>query len=244
MAGRTRKTKAQMLRDTKLSSVTFHELSVFDKSYLTRLDEKNRLALKIDPEDLYNLNDVEKLFIYNYIQHRNIPLASKLTGINENQGIELYKKHAIREEIDRITMALYIKNFTQKMLTIEEIGSYLTAIITDQVPEADKLSTKDKIPVMKLLIDINQLKKDGLNNPQIIDAVEFETEVKNMSVKGIKALIEASQTTDISDEKAEIVNQINKDKMMSPEEIQFLNSLSKQQLFDILNDLTKKEKTA
>lgn len=239
--GRHRKTKAEKLREVKLGIVDFHELSIFDKSYLEKLDEKNKYSLKIDPENLYQLDDTRKLFIYNYIQHRNIPLAAKLTGINENQGIALYKEHAIREEIDRITMALYVRNFTQKMLTVEEIGSYLTAIITDQVPEADKLSTKDKVPVLKMLIDINTLKKDGLNNPQIIDAQEFETDVKNMSVKAIKQLIEASQSPEENTDKEELINQINKDDMMTPQELDFLKTLNKQQLFEILNDLTGKD---
>ena len=145
---RTRKTKAQKLREMRLNSVPFNELSVLDKSYLKRLDEDKRYSLEIDPYNLYEFDDVHKQFIYYYVQHRNVPLAAKLAGINENKGIELFREHAVREEIDRINIAMYARNFSTKMLSLEEIGAYLSAIATDQVPDVDKLSTKDKIPVL------------------------------------------------------------------------------------------------
>ena len=85
---RTRKTKAQKLREMRLNSVPFNELSVLDKSYLKRLDEDKRYSLEIDPYNLYEFDDVHKQFIYYYVQHRNVPLAAKLAGINENKGID------------------------------------------------------------------------------------------------------------------------------------------------------------
>ena len=239
---RTRKTKAQKFREMRLNSVPFNELSVLDKSYLKRLDEDKRYSLEIDPYNLYEFDDVHKQFIYYYVQHRNVPLAAKLAGINENKGIELFREHAVREEIDRINIAMYARNFSTKMLSLEEIGAYLSAIATDQVPDVDKLSTKDKIPVLKMLVDLNVLKKDGYDNPQVIEAIEIEKDVEKLSVKAIKNLIDASYDTTEAD-KDDIIKSLNVDASLSEDDITFLKSLSKDDLLKLLNDLSdKKEK--
>ena len=238
---RTRKTKAQKLREMKFNTVEFHELSVLDKSYLERLDADKRLSLKIDPENLYNFDEEHMQFIYYYMQHRNVPLAAKLAGINENKGIQLFREHAVREELDRLTIALYARTFSTKMLGLEEIGGYLSAIVTDQVPDVDKLSTKDKIPVLKMLVDLNVLRKDGYENPQVIEAVQFEEEINKMSVKAIKHMIDASYDTS-EVEKEDLIKSLNVDGSLSESDIEFLRTMSKEDLLKLVNELSDPEK--
>jgi CHASE3 domain sensor protein len=127
------------------------------------------------------------------------------------------------------------------MLSLDEIGAYLSAIATDQVPDVDKLSTKDKIPILKMLIELNELKKDCYDNPQIIEAVKLEEDVKQLSVKAIKNLIDASYDT-TENEKEDIIKSLNADNSLSKEDIEFLQKMNKDELLNLLTDLSDKKK--
>lgn len=234
-------TKQEKLQKVKVNNVDYNYLSTINLDYLQALNDDIRYSLTIDPTNKYKFNDIEKLFIENYIQHRNVPLASRLSGLTENEGLELYKKYEIKEEIERINIAIYLRNFGQKMLSLDEIGGWLSAVMTDQVPEVDKVSTKDKLAFAKMLVEIHELKKKSYDNPQLIDGEVIDATLSNLSVKSIKQLIDASNDTSTGDiSKDELIDKINVDGSLSPTDIAALKSMNKEELLNLLEELNGK----
>ena len=125
-------------------------------------------------KDKYNLSQSQKDFIKYYVNWKNIPLASKMAGIDKDTGLQYYNTYGVKREIDRISLALYHRAFATKMLNLDEIGGYLTSLIMDiNVPEADKLNVKDKIGVAKLIAEINEKKQRAIADPSNIIDVDI-----------------------------------------------------------------------
>lgn len=237
-----RKTSKDKLIETKISSFTNSEISQINGEVLSlEIENDPKYSLVVDPENKYNMNDMQKEFVKNYVQFKNFNVVAKIMNMDVENIIELWKSYSITQEINRINNAIYVRNFNKKMISLDNIGGYLTAVLTDQVPEADKLSTKDKLPVVKLLMELNQMKTDIHNNPNIIDEMEIERNIKDLSVKSIKQLLLTSHNESRED-KEEIINQINKDNLLSPQELAMLNSLSTKELLELLEEINKKGK--
>lgn len=204
-----------------------------------------KYALEPDPFGTIGLSTDEKNFIKWYIQYRNIPLASQLAGIDEAKGTKFYTQENCRSEIRRINLALYARQFSRRLLTIDEVGGYLTSLLVDQdVAERDKLPTKDKLAVAKMIIDLNKLKQDAFGDPKKVEAIEIQGEVKDMSVEELKSLIEKTkgesradkkEQTAKYDEKSFLINQLNTD-VLDPSEIAYLQTLSVEELKSLVEE--------
>ena len=138
-----------------------------------------------------------------------------------------------QSEIRRINLALYQRQFANRLLSLDEIGGYLTSLITDEnVPLGDQLKTIDKLKVIQMLIDLNKTKIESLRNPTTIMAQDLDIEIKNLSIQTIQQLLKAEKQPKVvgTGEFAEI---------LSPEENAYLSTLSNKELLSLIDKKNK-----
>lgn len=192
-------------------------------------------SLEVDPKKEYNLSDSEKSFIKFYIEYRNIPLAATCAGAEPEEGIKYFSKYEVQQEIKRINHALYLRQFKRKMLSIPDLVGYLSSLITNEnVPEADRLKTSEKVGVAKYLIELNKDKNLFMQDASKVMEVSFEDKVKNMGVESIKLLL--NTTTDLEKKKA-LIDQINVDGKLTIDDISFLQTLTVEELLNIISKI-------
>ena len=204
--------------------------------YIDTVTNNGEFSLLVDPNNVYNFSEDEINFINLYIEYKSLNVISIITS----QPIEVLTSYLanynIRNEIRRINRALYHHQFKTKMLSLDEIGGYLTSLITDSnISETDKLKTKDKINVAQTLINIHKLKQDSLKDPnQIMNAEikNLEEDIKGLSINAIKLMIDSQEDKEDLKDKEELIN--NNFKGLNPEEEAYLKSLPKEELLNLL----------
>ena len=241
--GRKKKSQFQKLA---IENAKKHETEIKEltSQYVQVLENNPQYSLLVDPENKYNFTDLERKFIESYIEFKNIQLSCNLCGIEFETGLSLYNSYAIKEEIKRINLAMYHKQFQRKMLSIDEIGGYLSSLITEEnVSFYDRLSTEKKLDVVKLLIQLTGLKRESLENPNIIMLTDFEEKISNLSLDEIKLLInqEDSKNDDSLILKEDLINKLNVNKNFTDEEISYLKTLSIKELTELVDEVIKSE---
>ena len=232
--------KLNKLLNTTVDSVSYENLQKLNTNYVERLNTDPEYSVEVDPLELYNMTKEEKDFVKYWIDFMDINLVCLHMNIEPSQALDYYHTFSVQQEIRRIRMSMYLRQFATRMLTVEEIGGYLTAVLTDQVPLKDRLSEKDKLQVAKLLVDINKLKAESIANPTIITYADFEENLKDLSTKSIRQLIKNSMdNAETINEKTEIINEMDKDKLFTPEDQQYLKTLSQKELTEMQNQMNK-----
>ena len=190
-------------------------------------------SLDVDPENKYNMSDEQKMFVKNYVEFKSIPMAADLSQIDLETAKMYFIAYSSQQEIRRINRAMYQRQFSQKLLTIDEIGGYLSSLILDEnVPLADRVKTMNKVRIAQMLIDLQMYKHDAINNPDNIIDVDIESQIKDLSVKSIKALLSESNKKDTKKE----TKNIQLDNALSVEEEAFLKTLPAKDILEILNE--------
>ena len=226
-------------------------------SLSTALKYDVKYSLEPDPTGLLKLDSAQKNFIKAYIEFRSIPTAAQVADIDEALAQKYFFDETCRSEIRRINLALYYRKFSRRLLTIDEIGGYLTSLLTDEdINENDRLTNKDKLQVAKMIIDLNQIKANAYKNPRTIENVEFvEEEIKDLSTDQIRQIIAQTKNpskeqkeaaaTDMS-KKQELLRKLNATGYFDPSEIDYLKTCSIDELEKLVADneeiITKNEK--
>lgn len=207
--------------------IKYQEVETISNNLIDELDNDPRYSLEIDPLNIYNFSPFELDFIQYMIEYKNVKfVATILMNIELDEGLELYKKYAIKQEIKRISLALFARRFKTKMADLDALGGYLTTAITDEfVPEGEKLSPKDKLEATRLLMKINQIKMDMIDHPEVVDVSVIEADIKNLKTNDIKQLIsnEVESAKD-KEKKEEIISELDPDDLLSTEEKTYLRS--------------------
>lgn len=216
-------------------------MSEFEKDYLKELDDNKEYSLEVDPLNKYNMGDTQKSFIKYYVEFKNVPLASKMAGIEQEVGEAYFISYSSQNEIRRINKALIQRQFLAKMMSLDEIGGYLTSLITeDNVPLADRLKTREKLDVIKMLMDLNVMKSKCIENPSTLNNSDLDREIKELSVDTIKQLL---NTSGVKEKKKEAINEIKKNNSsLTPEELSYLESLPTTTLLNLLDENNKNKK--
>lgn len=203
-----------------------------------------KYSLEVDPENKYSFDDVEKEFIKLYVEYKSIPHVANWLNLDENEAKEMYSNTFIQNEIKRITMALYYKIFQKKTLSFDELGGYLTSLLVDDVPESDKIDVKTKLKVVDKIIELNKLKQEILPAGEIIDTVEVSNQIKNLSIKSLKKLIneeeEKNKLISEENEKNKLIDELKKyENNLSPDDINELKKLPLSNLLELINNISK-----
>ena len=194
------------------------------------LAENPEFSLEVDPTDRYSMNATQKAFIKNYCEFKSVPMAAELCGIDLDLAKSYFVAWSSQQEIRRINRAMYQRQFSHKILSIDEISGYLSSLIVDDdVPLADRVKTMDKVKIAQMLIDLQIQKNDALHNPSSIIDADIEGEIKKLSVNSIKELL--SQKKKSSDEET---LDIQNDGSLLPEEEAFLKTLPAKDLLELI----------
>lgn len=206
-----------------------NELTEFSQNYISELEKDPKYSLEVDPENKYDLSDEQKTFIKLYVEHKNLATVAYFMDIKMDVAKSYLMSYYSQNEIRRINLAMYHRQFNTRMATLDEIGGYLTSVLIDNVPEADRLKPTEKLKVVQLLVDLNKLKMQSLEDPSIIMAKDIDIQIKQLSVATIEQLL----AQDKAKEKKNIVYEIS-DNSVTPEEAAYLSSLSTEELLDII----------
>jgi len=226
---------------TKKKEIT-HVIDVNTEEYMKYLRENPEMTLEIDPDNKYNMSDDQKNFIKNYIQFKSIPLAAELSKIDLETAKAFFVAYSTQNEIRRVNSILCKIQFGQKMMSLDDIGGYLTSLIIDNdIPVADRLKTVDKLKVIKMLIDLHVLKTEAVIDPSVITDRDIEADIKELSVDTIKQLLYTNNIKENND-KNELIEKLNIDNVLSAEEIDYLKTLSTKELLELIDLNTKEEK--
>ena len=211
-----------------------------EENYLGELETNPKYSLKVDPENKLELTEQEKEFIRLYVDYKSIATVVEFMGIKMEVARAYYLSYKCQQEIRRLNLALYQRQFAARLLSLDEIGGYLTSLLTDSyIPTADKLKSKEKLEVARMIIDINKLKIDSLKQPEILMVKELDNEIKSLSISTIKRLIyEDSNMHD----KNNIITELPVDNELSPEETALLSTLPTNELLDLIESTNKGKK--
>lgn len=211
--------------------------------YLDTIKNNPQYSLIVDPENKYNLTLQQKEFIGLYCEFKNIQLAAMMSNLELEEAMTLYSSYPCQQEIRRINLAMYQTQFANKLISLNELGGYLTSLLCDAVPSGDKLSPSDKLKVAQLILELNKTLKETPNEVKDIVDIPIDTQIKDLSIKSIKALLEANKNKEkIKEEKEKIIESFENFDNFSQEEISFLNTLSTKELLDLLNSMEKETK--
>lgn len=212
----------------------------FTNELVKELDENPEFSLEVDPTNKYSMSEEQKRFVKNYCEFKSIPMSAELTGISLDTAKSYFVAYSSQQEIRRINRAMYQRQFSNKLLTIDEISNWLSSLITDEnVPIADRVKTMDKVKIAQILIDLQLYKNDAINNPSSLLDTDIETEIKELSVKSIKTLLKQKNTKE--DKRVEVIDAIQSKQALSPEEEIFLKTLPTKDILTLLNSSDKKE---
>lgn len=211
--------------------------------YLDTIKNNPQYSLIVDPENKYNLTLQQKEFIGLYCEFKNIQLAAMMSNLELEEAMTLYSSYPCQQEIRRINLAMYQTQFANKLISLNELGGYLTSLLCDAVPSGDKLSPSDKLKVAQLILDLNKTLRETPNEVKDIIDIPIDTQIKDLSIKSIKALLEANKNKEkIKEEKEKIIESFENFDNFSQEEISFLNTLSTKELLDLLDSMEKENK--
>lgn len=212
------------------------EVQNMQKQYIDELDTNPEYSLEPDPIGALGMSQIQKDFIRHYVNFKNINAAAELSYIDADTAKSLFVAYDTQQEIRRINRALYHRQFANKLITIDEIGGYLSSLLTgDNVPLADQLKTNEKLRVIELLLRLNEMKVNGLNNPDTLANSDIESQIKNLSVKTIQQLLIQQNNTVVVQQKNDVIASLD-DGTLSVEEKAYLSSLPVTELLKLLDE--------
>jgi len=239
----TKKERKKLLKDKGLPQIV-KENQEKSAELQTELATNPEYSLDVDPTNKYSMTDTQKAFIKNYVNFKSIPMAAELTGIDLDTAKSYFVAWSSQQEIRRINRAMYQRQFSHKLLTIDELGGYLSSLITDEnVPLADRVKTMDKVRIAQMLIDLQLYKNQAIDNPDELLDFNIEGEIKELSVKSIKMLLYQKKKEDKDNDKdkkdAVIDARNDDDKTLLPEEEAFLKTLPADELLKLIDETEK-----
>lgn len=224
--------KAEKLK--KISEIQ-QSSSEITQSYIDKLNSDPEYSLEVDPTNKYNMPNEQKEFIKQYVNLKNANMAAALVGIDNDTAMAYFMSYESQQEIRRINMAMYQKQFSAKLLTLDQIGGWLSSVLMDDVPIADRVKTMDKVRIAQMLIDLNNIKATGINNPASLMSSNVELEIKSLSIQTIKTLLDTTKKKLNTSEPQQIVND-----SLTPEENAYISTLPTKDLLQLIDE-TKKE---
>ena len=212
--------------------------SSLTSSLSAELETNPEFSLDVDPTNKYSMSDDQKTFIKNYVEFKSIPMAAELSGLDIDTAKAYFVAYSSQQEIRRINRAMYQRQFSHKLLTIDELGGYLSSLTTDENgPLADRVKTMDKVRIAQMLIDLQTYKNEGIDDPSKIIDADIEGEIKELSVKSIKLLIAQNDKKKNEKKKDEAIKTI--DSTLSPEEEVFLKTLPTKDILNLIEETNK-----
>lgn len=227
-----------MGRKKKITYENIEKTDEISKQYIDEINNNIVFSLQVDPENKYNMPEEQKRFIAYYIQYRNVATAGMLANIDLHLATSYLMAYSTQQEIQRINKAIIQRQFATKLASLDNIGGWLTSLLTDDVVEGDKINSKEKIKVAQMLIDLHKLKAESLMSPQTLIQKDVNIELKDLSIETIKKLIYNDEQIE---KKKEAIEKLKEEREMSYEDIEYLKTLDTETLLKFIEDLQQKK---
>lgn len=207
-------------------------------AHLEELETNPKYSLSVDPEGLYEMTLEQKDFIRYYIDLKNVNAAADLAGIDLDTARMYFKAWSTQQEVRRINMAMYQRQFNNKVLSVDNLAGYLSSLIVDDnVPLHAQLKPMEKVSVAKMLLDLHALKSGAFENPTMIMAKQLDIQIKNLSVTSIRQLL----TLQNNPNQAKVIELLSND-ALTAEEQAYLSTLPTEELLQLLDNTNKGDK--
>lgn len=233
----------------KKQEITNVRQSDIGMNYLKSLEDDPKYQIEVDPDGFYEMSCEHKTFVKLFVQYRNLAIVAELMNIEPAIAKDYFARYSTQQEIRRINTAIYHRQVATNIIAFEDIGSYLSSwLIGADITEADRLKKGEKLQVVKLLMDWHKNMREIIQKPEIITVQTIEDEIKELSVANIKQLLttksilktneekKLSKPQFSSDDKDELIAQLNEDNMLSKEELEYLETLSVKDLLSLLKE--------
>ena len=236
MAKRVQKA-AQLAKQQEKLAMAQAESQALQQAYVSELDTNPKYSLSVDPEGKYGMSEQQKTFIGHYVNFKNVNTAAELTGIDQDTAKQYFIAYSSQQEIRRINLALYHRQFASRLISLDEIGGYLTALLTgDNVPIADQPKTvAEKLAIVRMLIDLNKMKIDSIQNPSLIMANDIDIQIKNLSLATVRQLLMQS-------ENPQPIAEVYPSEGLTMEESAYLSTLPAKDLLDLIETANNENK--
>lgn len=218
-------------------------------NYLKSLEDDPKYQIEVDPDDFYEMSGEHKTFVKLFVQYRNLAVVAELMELDPVTAKDYFTRYSTQQEIRRINTAIYHRQVATNIIAFEDIGSYLSSwLIGADITEADRLKKSEKLQVVKLLMDWHKSMREIIQKPEIITVQTIEDEIKELSVANIKQLLatksilkaneekKMSKPLPNTDNKDELIAQLNEDNVLSKEELEYLETLSVKDLLALLKE--------
>lgn len=235
----SRMSKAQRLqRQEQELAVAAQNMQTLQTEYNDTLENDPQFSLEVDPVGKWGMPKQQKEFIRHYVNFKNVNTAAELAEIDLDTAKLYFIAFETQSEIRRINKALYHRQFSQKLVTLDEIGGYLSSLLTgENVPIADMPDINTKLRIVQMLIDLNKMKAAALLNPSQIMSKNIDLEIKALSVSTIQALLKQSEA--IPTEQQQTAASLHSDPSLTPEEAAYLSTLPTKELLKLIEEAPK-----
>ena len=193
------------------------------------LKEHQKLNMEVNDWDefkVHRFTNVEKEFIVTWLNTYNLEIVKETLNMDEKDAMKMFNNFYISKEISRLEKEVALYRTSQKIMSLDEIQSYLTTWILDyNLPISQRLSTKDKLEAIKLLEKIKEYKDKAFDgNLDVIDVIPNEEELDNLSIDDIKKILDERSLKGKLEEKKEEILKIETDsnKYMNQNEKQLI----------------------
>ena len=163
----------------------------------------------------YKFNQDEKNFIYVFEKNNSLEKTSKQLNMPLESCSKLYSNPKVQEAIRFLRLQKHREIFNTKMMTLEDIGKYLSNVILDLSGE---IPFRDKLDATNLLINVHKTMNDIQKDPIEINSYNIlSTQVQNLTVNDIKNLLyerpqeNVDESTFVNEIKnLEVIDKVNK----------------------------------
>ena len=228
---------AQLAKQQEELAMVQAESQALQEAYVSELDTNPKYSLTVDPEGKYSMSDQQKTFIGHYVNFKNVNTAAELTGIDQDTAKQYFVAYSSQQEIRRINLALYHRQFASRLISLDEIGGYLTALLTgDNVPIADQpKNIGEKLAIVRMLIDLNKMKMGSIQNPSLIMANDIDVQIKNLSLATVRQLL-------VQSENPQPIAEVYPSEGLTMEESAYLSTLPAKDLLDLIETANNENK--
>ena len=249
-----------MKKNEPLFKVDLEEIEPLKLHYRDELLLNPAFSLDPDPTGELKMTENEKLFTRLLIRYgftnfdslkETIEMISKDMGLTYDETANFWYNLNVKNEYDRISLAIRHRQYNQKQFSLTEIKSLLTSMVIGNYSSYSKsLTEKDKLDALKLLTNIIQEEQRIITNTSRLNAINVNVEeVKDLSITEIKALvagIDENKAEDIKKQKQVIINQMQiLNPSLHPNQIDFLYNLPIDELknkLDYLKNVNEEHK--
>lgn len=197
------------------------------------INEKNSV---VDPSGIYGMTDEQKKFVLLYLNYRDIVLVGNLLGIDKNKAKSYFTEYGVQQEIWRLNQMLIEKQCESKMLTLADLGGWLSSIMTEKglpVAVAAKISIKDKLKAAELIMALNEKMNTAMSDPSEIIYAEVEKKFDTLSIAELQDLVKGKKPDEekaIADEKETLIESLPGHDNLTGDDISYLRTLSMNEL--------------